>query len=77
MSDVCDEQRNWYRATIIERRPCEGSGIDCDGNPIEEVEIGLRWYDDNGPCDDGKGGRKYYGYGKDLDITRKVSLPSI
>jgi len=77
--DVCDEQRNWFRATIIERMECEGNeaGKDCDGNTLEEVKVGYRYYTDDGETIPDPTGRHYIGYSPKFDIIRRISLASI
>ena len=77
--DVCDEQRNWFRATIMDRFVAVGpdAGVDCDGHPVEECTVGLRWYDETGLKRDKKLNLNYHGFGETLDLRRTVSMASI
>ena len=67
--DVCDEAHYWYRSTIIGRRPCQDEGVDCDGNPLEEIIIGFRYYDKSGNKAD-PNGRTFIGYSPAWDQTK-------
>jgi len=66
--DVCDENRNWVRSTIKSRDPCANGTVDCDGNPIEELQVGYRFQDDANVT---------IGFPEKYDIIRKASLSSV
>jgi hypothetical protein len=74
--DVCDESHDWYRATIIGKRECSDSGNDVDGNVIEEIIIGFRYYDKSGPKAD-PNGRAFIGYSPAWDVTKLLSQVSV
>ena len=77
--DVCDEMKNWYKATIVDRFPAREGGVDCDGVPVEECTVGLRWLDEFGVGlkTDKKFNLPYHGFGETLDLRRTVSMSSI
>lgn len=59
--DCCDTMQNWYQATILNRRE-----IKVGNELIKEVQVGFRFYNENGLRID-QNGRKFTGWSSNYD----------
>ena len=78
--DTCDEYHSWFRGHITARRECTGEakGVDCEGKPLEEVCVALRYADSvYGTKKVANDDQLYVGWLSKFDSWRSLTCTSI
>ena len=69
--DCIDDEKQWLKSTVLQTRITNNA----DGEPIPEVLVGYRTFDENGPRPDEDRGMNFFGWSKKYDVWIAVTSP--
>jgi hypothetical protein len=71
--DCMDTEKQWLKATVLDTR----TRNNADGEPIQEVYVGYRTFDEAGPRPDEERGKNFFGWSNKYDEWMAATSPLI